>query len=52
MRFMARLLLDGVAVLVAAWLIPGLQLSGPGVAFATGAVLAWSMHWCARCSSC
>jgi putative membrane protein len=39
MRFLARLLLNGVAVLVAAWLIPGLQLSGPGAAFATGAVL-------------
>jgi putative membrane protein len=39
MRFLARLLLNGVAILVAARFIPGLQLSGPAAALAAGAIL-------------
>ncbi len=39
MRFLARLLLNGVAIIVAAWLLPGLELSGPGAALAAGALL-------------
>jgi putative membrane protein len=38
-RFLARLLLYGVAIIVAAWLLPGLELSGPGAALAAGALL-------------
>jgi hypothetical protein len=32
MRVLVRLFLDGVAILVAAWPVPGLQLDGPGSA--------------------
>jgi putative membrane protein len=39
MRFLARLLLNGLAIIVAAWLIPGLQLAGPGSALIAGAIL-------------
>ncbi|MCC7008308.1 MAG: phage holin family protein [Acidobacteria bacterium] len=39
MRLLARLLLNGVALLVAAWLTPGLRLAGPGTALVAGAVL-------------
>jgi putative membrane protein len=38
-RFLARLLLNGVAILVAASFIPGLQLSGPAAALIAGAIL-------------
>jgi putative membrane protein len=38
-RFLARLVLNGIAILVAAWLLDGLHLSGPGSALAAGAVL-------------
>jgi putative membrane protein len=39
MRFLARLLMNGLAIIVAAWMLPGLHLSGPGSALAAGAVL-------------
>jgi putative membrane protein len=38
-RFLARLLLNGVAIIVAAWLLPGLDISGPGAALAAGVLL-------------
>jgi putative membrane protein len=39
MRFLARLFLNGLAIIVAAWMLPGLHLTGPGTALAAGAVL-------------
>ena len=39
MRFLIRLLLNGVAILAAAWLVPGLHLAGPGSAFLAGVIL-------------
>jgi len=39
MAFVARLLLNGVAIIVAAWLIPGLEVTGAGVALVAGIVL-------------
>jgi putative membrane protein len=39
MRFLLRLLLNAVAVFLAAQLIPGIGLSGPGAALAAGIVL-------------
>ena len=39
MRFLARLLLTGLAILAAAWLVPGLHVSGTGAALAAGALL-------------
>ena len=39
MRFLARLLLNGVAIIVAAWLLPGLHISGPVPALAAGVIL-------------
>jgi putative membrane protein len=39
MRFLLRLLLNGVAVFLAAQLIPGLRVAGVGAALAAGAVL-------------
>ena len=39
MRFLLRLLLNGVAVLIAAWLIPGLGIASPGTAIIAGIVL-------------
>ena len=39
MRFLVRLLLNAIAILVAAWLVPGVELSGTGAALAAGAVL-------------
>jgi putative membrane protein len=38
-RFLARLLLNGIAIIVAAWLLPGLDLAGPGSALAAGVLL-------------
>lgn len=38
-RFFLRLLLNGVAVLLAAYLIPGLYVSGPGAAIVAGIAL-------------
>lgn len=39
MRFLVRLFLNGVAILVAAWLVPGLELDGPGSALLAGVIL-------------
>ena len=39
MRFLLRLLLNGVAVLCAAWLIPGLHVDTPGTAIIAGIAL-------------
>ena len=39
MRFLARLLLNGVALLVAAWVIPGVSLASPTAALIAGAIL-------------
>jgi putative membrane protein len=38
-RFLARLFLNGLAILIAARLVPGLHLSGTGAALAAGALL-------------
>jgi putative membrane protein len=39
MRFLARLLLNGVAIVIAAYLVPGLRLAGPGAAVLAGVCL-------------
>lgn len=39
MRFLLRLLLNGVAVFVAAQMIPGIGVSGPGAAIVAGVAL-------------
>jgi putative membrane protein len=39
MVFLARLLLNGMAILAAAWLIPGLELTGTVPALVAGAIL-------------
>ncbi len=39
MRFFVRLLLNGLALLVAAYLVPGVALSGPGSALIAGILL-------------
>ena len=39
MRFLARLLLNGVAIIIAAWLLPGLHISGPFPALVAGVIL-------------
>lgn len=39
MRFLARLFLNGIAILIAAWLVPGLHLAGSGSALIAGAIL-------------
>jgi putative membrane protein len=39
MRFLLRLLLNGAAVFLAAQLIPGIGVTGPGAALAAGIVL-------------
>jgi putative membrane protein len=39
MRFLARLVLNGIAIIVAAWIVPGLQLSGVLPALVAGAIL-------------
>ncbi len=39
MRFLARVLLNALAIGVAAWLVPGVQLSGPGPAVIAGILL-------------
>ena len=39
MAFLARLLLNGIAIFVAAWFIPGLELSGWVPALIAGAIL-------------
>jgi putative membrane protein len=39
MRFLARVLLNALAIGVAAWLVPGVQLTGPGPAIVAGILL-------------
>ncbi|HYT64902.1 MAG TPA: phage holin family protein [Vicinamibacterales bacterium] len=39
MRFLLRLLLNGVAVFLAATFIPGIRVSGPGAALVAGVIL-------------
>ena len=39
MRFLARLLLNGVAIIVAAWLLPGIHITGPLPALLAGVIL-------------
>jgi putative membrane protein len=39
MRFLARLLLNGLAIVVAAWFVPGVLLGGPLPAFLAGVIL-------------
>jgi putative membrane protein len=38
-RWLARILLNGIAIIVAAWFVPGLRLAGPGTALIAGAIL-------------
>lgn len=39
MRFLARLLLNGIAIIVAAWLLPGVHITGPFPALVAGIIL-------------
>jgi putative membrane protein len=39
MRFFARLVLNGIAIIIAAWIVPGLQLTSVLAALAAGAIL-------------
>ena len=39
MRFLVRVLLNALAIGVAAWIVPGVQLSGPGPAVIAGILL-------------
>jgi len=39
MRFLARLVLNGVAIIIAAWLLPGLHVASPFSALIAGAIL-------------
>jgi putative membrane protein len=39
MRLLLRILLNGLAILAAAWIVPGVALSGPVAAIAAGAIL-------------
>src|SRR5882762_3012410 len=39
MRFLARLVLNGVAIIMAAYVLPGLHVSGPLAALVAGAIL-------------
>jgi putative membrane protein len=39
MRFLLRVLLNGVAIMAAAWCVPGVRLTGPLPAFAGGLIL-------------
>ena len=39
MRFLARLLLNAIALMVAAWLVPGFDLTGTGAALIAGVIL-------------
>lgn len=39
MRLLARILLNALAIIVAAWFVPGLRLAGPGTALVAGAIL-------------
>jgi putative membrane protein len=39
MRFFARMVLNGLAIVIAAWIVPGLQLTGILPALVAGAIL-------------
>lgn len=39
MRLLARVLLNGIAIIVAAYFVPGLTLRGPGTALVAGLIL-------------
>jgi putative membrane protein len=39
MRFLARLVLNGIAIVIAAYFLPGLHVSGPFAALVAGAIL-------------
>lgn len=39
MRFLARVLLNALAIAAAAWAVPGVQLAGPGPAIIAGILL-------------
>jgi putative membrane protein len=39
MRFLARLLLNAVAIVIAAWFVPGVHVTGPGPALIAGVLL-------------
>jgi putative membrane protein len=39
MRFLLRLVLNGIAIIVAAWFVPGVHVAGPGPALIAGALL-------------
>jgi putative membrane protein len=39
MRFLLRLVLNGIAIVVAAWFVPGVQVTGPGPALIAGVLL-------------
>jgi putative membrane protein len=39
MALLARILLNGIAIIVAAWFVPGLHLAGPLSALLAGAIL-------------
>jgi putative membrane protein len=39
MRFLARLVLNGLAIIVAAWLLPGIQITSSLSALAAGVIL-------------
>ncbi len=39
MRFLARLVLNGLAIIVAAWLVPGIQITSPLSALVAGVIL-------------
>jgi putative membrane protein len=39
MRFLVRLLLNGVAIIIAAWFVPGVRLAGVPPALVAGALL-------------
>src|SRR6187402_831370 len=38
MRFLARLVLNALAIAIAAWFVPGLHLQGPGTALFAGLI--------------
>ena len=39
MRFLARLVLNGLAIIIAAWLLPGIHLTSPLAALLAGVIL-------------
>ena len=39
MRFLARLVLNGLAIIIVAWLLPGIRITGPLSALLAGVIL-------------